>query len=384
MGRSDRTARGRAGAGGGTLSADGRGRPGQQLAESRVFRRVVEGRTHHLARLRTPPGAEQQFSEAQGRRGMGRIGFQRAPIARFRFRGPPQHLQHQGAVRQRPGAGWTGSAVEHLAKERQRPRRIAAHREGGGGVGADAGRDSLAARVQHPIEERRGPSRVASPQARVSQPARGAQRGAAQRFTGRRNEGRQNLGGGGQFAHLQVRPRPADFEGRIAGVSSRRRPYDAGRLHDVAPVQQQSHQCHPAVPTSGHQPRGTVYPGPAYDGVLVEPGEQQVQATGLQPTLLVTGEEPPAFGCPTGIGILGEQLAQPEAHRGIVRRFCGSPAELGNRLLAEPEAREQSAQVEGRPRRRPRRRSRGFKQRQRTLVVAFGQQQTPALERRRR
>ena len=345
---------------------------------------MVEGRTHHFGRLRAPPGAEQQFRESQGRRGMGRIGFQRAPIARFRFGGPPQHLQHQGAVRKRPGASRAGGAVEHLTKERQRPRRIAAHREGGGGGGANAGRDSLAARLQHPIEEHRGRSRVASPQTRVREPAGRAQRGAVQRFAGSGDQTLENLGGGGQFAHLQVRPRPADFEGRIAGVTSRGRAYDAGRLHDVAPVEQQSHQCHPAIPTSRHQSRSAVYSGSAHDRVLVEPGEQQVQTTGLQPTLLVTGEKPSAFGGPSGIGILGEQLAQPEAHHGIVRRFCGSPAEVGYRLLAEPEAREQSAQIEGRPRRRPRRRGGGFEQRQRTLVVAFGQQQTPALQRRRR
>ena len=315
---------------------------------------------------------------------MGRIGFQRAPIARFRFGGPPQHLQHQGAVRKRPGAGRAGGAVEHLNKERQRPRRIAAHREGGGGGGANQRGNPVAARLQHPIEERRRDGRLARPQPHVSQPARGAQRGAVQRFAGRRNEGRQDLGGGSEPARLQMRPRRTDGEGRITGVPNRSGAQDAGRLHDVAPVEQQSHQCHPAVPTSRHQSRSAVYSGSAHDRVLVEPGEQQVQTTGLQPTLLVTGEKPSAFGGPSGIGILGEQLAQPEAHHGIVRRFCGSPAEVGYRLLAEPEAREQSAQIEGRPRRRPRRRGGGFEQRQRTLVVAFGQQQTPALQRRRR
>ncbi len=52
--------------------------------------------------------------------------------------------------------------------------------------------------------------------------------------------------------------------------------------------------------------------------MLVEPGEQQVPTTGPQPTLLVTGEKPPALGDQSGIGILDEQLAESETGQGIV------------------------------------------------------------------
>ena len=180
---------------------------------------------------------------------MGGIGFQGLAVARFRFGRTSQHLEDQGAVRQRSRASRTRGAVEYLTKERQRPGRIAAHREGGGGGGANSGRDPLTARLQNAVEERRSSGRIASQQPRVGQPTSGAQRGAVERFAGRRDKGREDLGGGDEMARLQMRPRPADVEGRIPRVSSRTRPHNAGCLHDIAPIEQQSHQFYPAVPT---------------------------------------------------------------------------------------------------------------------------------------
>lgn len=124
---------------------------------------MLQGGTEHLGRLRTPPGPEQQFGEAERSGGGRRIGLQGIAVPGFGFRETPQHFEHQGAVRQRAGTRRPACAVEDLIEERERPRRIAAHRERRRGGGPNPGRDSLAARLQHAFEECRGCPRVASP-----------------------------------------------------------------------------------------------------------------------------------------------------------------------------------------------------------------------------
>ncbi len=180
---------------------------------------------------------------------MGRVGCQRRAVASLGFGRTREHLQYQRAVGERSGAGGARGAVEYLTKEHQRPGRIALHREGGGGGGANPGRDPVTARLQNTVEERRRRGRIATPQPHVGQPTSGAQGGTLERFAGRRDQGREDLGGGRELARLQMRPRHADVEGRIPRVASRSRPPDADCLHDIAPVEQQSHQFYPAVPT---------------------------------------------------------------------------------------------------------------------------------------
>ena len=180
---------------------------------------------------------------------MGGVGLKRLAVAGFRFRGASEHFEHQGAVRQGPGAGRTRGAVEDLTKERQSPSWIAAHREGGGGGGANAGRNPFAARLQDSVEQRRRSGRIPFPQSHVGQPARGAQRGAVERFARPGDERGEDLGRGVEITQLQMRPRPTNVEGRIPRVSKRRRVRDTGRFHGVTPVEQQSHEFHPAVPT---------------------------------------------------------------------------------------------------------------------------------------
>ena len=86
--------------------------------------------------------------------------------------------------------------------------------------------------------------------------------------------------------------------------------------------------------------------------MLVEPGEQQVPPSRPQATFLVTGKQPPALGNQIGIGILDEQLAEPEAGQGIVDGFENRFPEPGNSLFTPSEERQAAAELVGSPRRR--------------------------------
>lgn len=199
---------------------------------------MLQGGLHHGGSLRVPSCPQQELGKSQRRRSVGGVGLKRLAVAGFRFRGASEHFQHQGAVGQGSGAGRTRGAVEDLTKERQGPSRIAAHREGGGGGGADAGRNPFAARLQDPVEKRRRSGRIPFPQSHVGQPARGAQRGAVERFARPWDERGEGLGRGVEIPQLQMRPRPTNVEGRIPRVSKRRRVRDTRRFHGVAPVEQ--------------------------------------------------------------------------------------------------------------------------------------------------
>ena len=258
---------------------------------------MFQGGSEHLHGLRTPSGAEQQFGEAQRSGGRCRIGFQGFPVAGFGVRAAPQEFEHEGAVGQRPGARRTRGAVQHLIEERERPRRIAAHRECGRGGGPNPGRDSLAARLQHAFEERRCRPRVASPQPCLGQPAGRAERRSLQGFAGPGHEGSENLGGSAGVPGKQLYPRPANCERRFPRIPGRGGLRHARRLRHLTAVEQQSQQLHPIVPAP-----------------VADRGEQQVAAAGPKPALLVAREQPPPLGGQIGIRILGQQLPEPEAN----------------------------------------------------------------------
>ena len=252
--------------------------------------------------LRVPSGAQQEFGEAQRRCGVSRVGLQRLAVTGLRFGRTAEHLQHQGAVGQRPGTGRTRGAVEHLAEERQGPGRIAAHREGGGGGGANPGRKPVPAGFQDPLEQIRCRPRVAAAQPGVRQPARGAQGSALERRPGAGNERSEDLGGGGRIPREQMDPRAADVEGRIPRIASRSRLRHPQRCRRIAAVEQQPQQLDPVVAAPFAQRR-----------------EQQVAAARAEPASLVAGQQAPPLGRQTGIRILREQLPEPEADRGILR-----------------------------------------------------------------
>ena len=252
--------------------------------------------------LRVPSGAQQEFGEAQRRCGVSRVGLQRLAVTGLRFGRTAEHLQHQGAVGQRPGTGRTRGAVEHLAEERQGPGRIAAHRERGGGGGANPGRDPVPAGFQDPLEQIRCRPRVAAAQPRVGQPARRAQGGALKRLRGTGDQRSEDLGGGGRISREQMDARPADVEGRIPRMAGGSRPRHAHRFRRITAVEQQPQQLDPVVPAPFPQRR-----------------EEQVAAAGAEPASLVAGQQALPLGREAGIRILCKQLPEPEADRGIPR-----------------------------------------------------------------
>lgn len=296
---------------------------------------------------------------------MGGIGVQRLAVAGLRLGGPPEHLQHQGAVGQRPGAGRSDGAVEHLTEERERPGRIAAHREGGGGGGADPGRDRGAARLQHPVEQAGRRGRVPGAQPGVRQPARGAQRGARQRLPGTGDERSEDAGGGGRIPGEQVDARPADVEGGVPRIANRGGLRGAARVFEFAAVEQQAHQLHPLVPAP-----------------FMDRREQEVTAAGAEPALLVSRQQAPPLGGPVRIRILGEQLPEPEARRGIRRGFGDGPPEPRNRFLAPSEKGETPPELIRGSRGRAGRPDDGLEERQGSVVVVFRDVQPRALQQR--
>lgn len=86
--------------------------------ESRIVRREPQSGAHHAGGFLGEAGAKQQVRQTQGCRGVRGIGSQRLAVAGFGVRGPPEHLQHQGAVGQRSRARRTRGAFEHLVEER--------------------------------------------------------------------------------------------------------------------------------------------------------------------------------------------------------------------------------------------------------------------------
>ena len=306
---------------------------------------MFQGGTQHRGRLRAPSGAEQQFGEAQGGRRVGGVHFQGFPVAGLGFRGTPQHLEHQRAVRQGPGARRAGGAFEHLVEESERAFRIPRHGEGGGGGGANPGGNRAATRCEDAVEESRRGGRIASPQPGVRQPAGGAQRRSFQRFAGPGHEGGEHAGSRAGISGRQMHAGLPDGEHRILRIPDRGRLRHPGCLREVPTVEQESQQFRPFVPAP-----------------FAERREQQVATTRAEPALLVAREEALPLGGEGGIRILGQQLAEPETGGGVLWRFRDGPAQPGNGFPAPAEEREGAAQLMGGSGRRPGRLERGFEE----------------------
>lgn len=233
---------------------------------------------------------------------MGRVGFQRLAVAGLRLRRTAEHLEYQAAVGQRSGTGRTRGAVDHLAKERQGPGGIPAHRECGRGGGADSGRNRLATRRQDAVEERRRTRRVSSPQPGVGQPTGRAERRSFQGFARPRHEGSEDLGGSAGVPGKKLHPRPADLDRRLPRIPGRGGLRHARRFHRLAAVEQESQQLYPLVPAP-----------------VADRGQQQVPAAGPEPALLVAREQPLSLRSEVGVRILGQQLPEAEANGRLVR-----------------------------------------------------------------
>lgn len=307
---------------------------------------------------------------------MGRIGFQGCSVTLLGFRGAPEHLQHQSAVREGSGARRARSAIEHLVEERERPCRIAAQRERGRGGGANPGGDSLTARLQNAIEERRRRGRITPPEARLRQPAGGAQRGAVEWLSGAGDQRSEHPGSGGGISGQQLEPPLTDLERRIPRVPERSRPQNAMGFDNVVAVEQQSQQFHPVAATL----RGRGSPGPALVPVL-DCGKQQSAAPRPLPVPLMAGEETPALGNPVGIRILSKHLAQPEPGGGILRQLRHGPPQPDDGFLAPPEKCETATVFVGGPGGGMFGGGCRFEEGQGSLVVVFGEPQFPAFER---
>lgn len=368
MGRDPRTAGGGARAGGRILSPAGRRQdPGQRLEKGRIVGRVFQGGTQHLGRLRAPSGAEQQLGEAQGRRRVGRIGFQGFPVTGFGFCGAPQHLQHQGAVRQRPGARRTGGTFEHLVEEGERAFRIPRHREGGGRGGANPGGNRVAARCQNAIEQRRRGRRVPTAQPGVREPASRAQRRAVQRLAGPGHERGEHAGSRARIPGQQVHPGLSDGEHRIRRIPDRGRLGHPRRLREVSTVEQEPQQFRPLVPAP-----------------FTERREQQVTTTRAEPAFLVAREEALPLVGDGGVRVLSEQLAEPEPRGGVLRRFRDGPPEPVNGFRAPSEERQSAAERMDGSGRRARPLDDSFEEGQGALVVVLLDSLPRAFEDRRR
>ena len=327
---------------------------------------MLQGGLNHRGRLRVSSGAKQQFGKAQGRRGVGRIGFQGFPVPGFGFGGAPQHFKHQRAVRQRPGARRTGGAFEHLVEEGQRALRIPGHREGGGGGGANPGGKSLPGRRQNAVEQGRRGGRIAPPQPRVREPASRAQRRSFQRFAGPGHQRSKHAGGRVRIAGQQVHAGLPDGERRIRRIPDRGRLRHAPRLREVPAIEQESQQFRPFVPAR-----------------FTERRKQQVAATHAEPAFLVARKEALPLGSEGGIRILGQQLAEPEPGDGVLRGFRDGPAEPVDGFPAPSEEGETAAELTRRSGRRARRLEDGFEERQGSRAVVLFDAQPRTFEKHR-